>query len=214
MGTSCPSGRRPTCRAILILTSFVAVACADGMTSPGSEATESAEARTAPITICHVDVGGSYTVMTVPQAAAEAHLAHGDALGACVQRLLSPAEGEVLPQNNASAVCSPHPTRGSGLVIVFDWEESRDPKNLVAGYHLYAKNTNALNPIIDRVVGAPPFEYVNCNAFVAGHNLDGWQWTVRTVDVEGERGPASGPVDFSFEPCRLSDGTACFASDE
>jgi len=160
------------------------------------------------VPICHVRGHGVSLVMTVPQPAVANHLAHGDALGACAPRLLSPAEATLLPQNNASSECTLHPTRGYGLKIIFDWTPPRDPRNTVTGYQLFAKNVDAPLPIIDAVVGTPPYVYVNCNAFVDAFLL-GWQWMVRARDSSGNFGPWTPAVNFGFQPCRLQDGSPC-----
>jgi hypothetical protein len=129
-----------------------------------------------------------------------------------VPKLLSPLEGALLPQNNASTVCPVHPTRGSGIRITFDWADPRDPHGRIAGYVVFAKSRNAVLPIIDNVfTPASEFTDVRCNTFVIDANLSGWEWKVRTVDTDGNLGAFSEARSWTFEPCRLVDGSPCSA---
>ena len=162
--------------------------------------------------ICHRDRSGSQTVIRIAQPATSAHLRHGDSFAPCVPKLLSPPEGALLPQNNASAECLMHPTRGSGIRITFDWADPRDPRGRIAGYIVFAKSRNAVLPIIDNVfTPESQFTYVRCNAFVVDANLSGWEWKVRTVGTDGTLGEFSEVRTWTYEPCRLEDGSPCSA---
>lgn len=161
------------------------------------------------VALCHENGGGDPTIILLGPGAAAAHVAHGDKSAPCVPRLLSPLDGALLAQNNASEECSAHPTRGTGIKIVFDWAHLRDPRGRIAGYILFAKNANATFPIIANVFTPEArFTFLNCNAFV-DRFLSGWEWKVRSVDLDGNLSEFSPVQTWAFAPCRLEDGSPC-----
>ena len=115
---------------------------------------------------------------------------------------------EPTPQNNPGIGCPTHPSRGSGLQIYFNWTDAASD-NGIEGYQIFVKNVNASIPLIDAFVPVSELTYRTCNAFVADQFLDGWQWMVRAKDKLGNFRPWSRIGVFSFQPCRLPDGTPC-----
>ncbi len=124
---------------------------------------------------------------------------------------IAPKAGDLIPQNLANIGCPFHATRGYGFQIVFDWVDSR-AKSGIAGYEIFAKHEGAIFPIVDLFVTTSEHTLTSCNAFVADPNLEDWRWRVRARDNEGNLSEWSPMANFAFEPCRLSDGRACFAS--
>ena len=126
--------------------------------------------------------------------------------------LLHPAERTRIDQNQPGLPCAPSASRGRGFRIPFVWDAVSSPQ--VAGYQLFVKKNTATVPLIRLAVTSPGYTYTSCNAFVADANLEGWQWMVRAVGVDGTLGPWSSAINFGFKPCRLQNGTPCFAGDE
>jgi hypothetical protein len=121
-------------------------------------------------------------------------------------KLLSPAEGAFVPQNDASTGYPAHATRGYGLVIEFEWKANHEKD--VAAYQLFAQHPDAIYPIVDVIVRETSYTLLGCNDFVADPFLEGWQWRVRALDGQGNFSDwALG--EFNFTPCRLADGTPC-----
>jgi hypothetical protein len=126
-------------------------------------------------------------------------------------RILVPAHNvcsEPILQNNPGIGCPAHATHGSGLQIFFNWTDAR-AQHGIEGYSIVVKHVNATIPLIDTFVPVSELTYRNCNAFVGDEFLDGWEWTVRAKDTLGNLGPWSRTGVFSFQPCRLADGTPC-----
>jgi hypothetical protein len=121
--------------------------------------------------------------------------------------LRHPVAGYTVPQNDPRTGCPSHPTRGYGYAMVFGWNAVRG----VTAYQLFAKKNTALFPIIDVMVSDTKYVTVSCNGFVIDGNLDGWSWQVRALSPSGTPGPWSEVRPFSFLPCRLESGSACFA---
>lgn len=129
-----------------------------------------------------------------------------------VPALLTPVQDicSVVQQNNPNIGCAPHPHRGYGLRINFNWTDATSPQG-IAGYFIFVKNVNAPLPLIDRFVPVSQLAYRSCNAFVPDPLLLGWQWRVRAQDRQGGLGPWSPFATFAFEPCRLAGGSPCSA---
>lgn len=126
--------------------------------------------------------------------------------------LLTPINNDAVQQNNSSIGCPLDPFRGYGLRIFFDWTDSDSP-NGIKGYHIFVMRTGATLPIIDTFVSESEYTDTSCNAFVIDSNLEGWTWTVQAEDNQGNLSTiASG--EFSYEPCRLEDGSMCSAPPE
>lgn len=123
--------------------------------------------------------------------------------------LLSPEDGLVVRQNDPTIGCPADPHRGYGFVLVLDWADIEDGSS-VAGYDLLVRNRGAEYALIDREVEASTYTFLACNGFVIDLNLHGWEWKVRVRHTDGTTGPWS-VREFSFEPCRLDDGTPCNA---
>jgi hypothetical protein len=125
--------------------------------------------------------------------------------------LLSPAAGARLAQNDPSIGCTPHPTRGHGHRLAFDWQDVPD----AIEYRLIFVRGSA-PPVLDRTMVESAFEEISCGAFVADVYLDWWTWRVGAISPRtgGMRDTIwSEPRGNSFEPCRLPDGRACHALD-
>ena len=125
-------------------------------------------------------------------------------------KLITPTDNAAIAQNSPSIGCPSHPTRGFGLRIFFDWTDATSP-NGIAGYQIFATQRDASLPIVDTFVTASELTYTNCNAFVADQNLNGWEWSVQAQDNLGNFSPPSDTGLFRFAPCRLQNGSPCFA---
>jgi hypothetical protein len=128
---------------------------------------------------------------------------------------LSPTDNAAILQNDPATGCSllpgPNASRGRGFQILFDWTDAESPLE-IAGYRISATKQGAAQPILDDVfVEGSAYTLRSCNAFVEDGNLAGWQWTVRTVDVEGQMSEPSAPGTFQFAQCRLDTGAPCSA---
>jgi hypothetical protein len=124
-------------------------------------------------------------------------------------KLLSPGEGAFVPQNDASTGCPADATRGYGFVIEFEWKANHEKD--VAAYQLFVQHPDAIYPIVDVIVRETTYTDLDCNTFVIDSHLEGWQWRVRALDRQGNFSDWAQGV-FNFTPCRLADGTPCFAS--
>ena len=125
--------------------------------------------------------------------------------------LLTPAPGVTIRQNDPSIGCPAHPTRGHGFGIRFGW--TRSTHAATAAYRLRVKHGTAATHLID--VSSTETEYVSvhCNTFVSDRTLENWTWRVHAVDGAGAPVQSSPEGEFRFEPCRLSSGGACSATD-
>lgn len=123
-------------------------------------------------------------------------------------KLFSPEEGAFVAQNDASTGCPAHATAGYGFVIEFAWKANHEKD--VAAYQLFVHHPDAIYPLVDVIVGETSYTYLSCNAFVIDPQLEGWQWSVRALDGQGNFSEWAQGV-FNFTPCRLADGTPCFA---
>ena len=118
--------------------------------------------------------------------------------------LVSPEDGEVISQNDSTIGCKPHPTRGFGYRILFDWTDSFSASG-TAGYDLFVRNRKSEGPIIDTFVKQSDFEFIRCNAVEEGGEAE---WGVRCKDNQGRFSPWQ-IGEFRFADCRLQDGTPC-----
>lgn len=125
--------------------------------------------------------------------------------------LVIPAEGHVVRQNDPTIGCPSHPTRGHGHQLDFDWEDACLPGG-VSGYQIYSKAITAPNPVIDTFVTESRYTYRCCNCHVVERHRPEWRWRVRARDRNGNWGEWSAERKYSFESCRLSDGSLCNAS--
>lgn len=126
--------------------------------------------------------------------------------------LLTPINNEMIPQNNPNIGCQLYGNgnAGFGFETFFDWTDSDSP-NGIKGYHLFVMNINARIPAVDVFVLDSEYTDTNCNAFVIDSDLEGWMWSVQAEDNLGNLSPVA-EGEFSFEPCRLDDGTQCRSS--
>ncbi len=123
--------------------------------------------------------------------------------------LLAPADGMVVPQNDPTIGCPAHPYRGYGFELALDWADVEHP-SAIQGYELRVKQRDAQFAMIDRVVDRSEYTMLACNSFVIDRNLNDWEWRVRVRKDDGSTGPWS-VREFSFEPCRLTNGDPCSA---
>ena len=124
--------------------------------------------------------------------------------------LNTPVAGATVVQNDPSTGCPPNATRGYGLAVTFAWNPL--PVEGVSGYRLVVRRIGALYPALDMRVEAPGWTWMDCNGFIADHNLDDWYWQVTALDGANQVLAVSEQRAFSFLPCRLSDGrTPCTA---
>ena len=122
--------------------------------------------------------------------------------------LRKPAANAVIAQNDPTIGCPSDPTHGSGFRLKFGWSPTTF-RNF-GHYHLVVQKGTA-TPIIDDDVRRHRLGSVNCSAFVIDSNLSGWHWQVTTFDPSGNLLETSELRSFSFAPCRLSNGQACFS---
>jgi hypothetical protein len=123
--------------------------------------------------------------------------------------LVSPKQNAKIQQNNPSIGCPFDPTYGYGDQIYFDWTPSLD-RDGIDHYDLLVQQKSAKYPLINTSTTASNYLFTECNGFVADVYLTGWTWSVRAVDKLGNVGPWK-TRKFSYKPCRLADGTACFS---
>lgn len=134
-------------------------------------------------------------------------------------RLLSPAAGGRFVQNDGTLGCTPHPTRGAGFRVAFDWRDVEGAER----YRVVFWQRHAQFPAIERDVVASEYEEVSCNAFVADPNVDHWAWKVAAIATIAATDSSATPRDtvlwseereFGFMPCRLANGDPCNAPGE
>ena len=126
-----------------------------------------------------------------------------------IPMLITPTTNVAIEQNNPAIGCPPQLTAGFGFRIVFDWTDA-DSLNGIAGYNIFAMNSNVALPIVDTFVVASEFTLTSCNAFVIDANLEGWEWSVQAQDNLGNLSQPSATGMFRFAPCRLVGGIRCF----
>jgi hypothetical protein len=129
-------------------------------------------------------------------------------------RLLTPAENATIPQNTGGRSCMPSPTRGSGIQIYFDWTDVQplpDTGSTIVGYELLVQRDGSPLPLVNTTVSTSQFRSIQCDSFVADSNLSGWFWRVRARDSAGRFSPWTPDRHFTFGPCRLPNGSPCFA---
>ena len=122
--------------------------------------------------------------------------------------LRHPAANEVIPQNDSTIGCPLNPTYGYGFKIRFGWSPTTVPN--FSHYHLVVQHGSS-PASIDEDVHQHHFKDLECASFVLDSNLSGWHWQVTTFDGNGNLVETSELRSFSFAPCRLSGGAACFA---
>jgi len=122
--------------------------------------------------------------------------------------LRKPVANAVIAQNDPTIGCPSDPTHGSGFRLKFGWSPTLFSN--FDHYHLVVQKDTA-PPIIDDDVRRHRFRSLNCSSFVIDSNLSGWHWQVTTFDINGNLLETSELRSFSFAPCRLSNGQACFS---
>jgi hypothetical protein len=136
--------------------------------------------------------------------------------------LLTPSDGQQMPQNDPDTKCALVPRtypRGSfgslgsvwmndgpglgyGFQIAFDWDDVPG-----ATYQLVVGQLDQ-RPLIDEFVKDSEFRLVACNSFVIDAGLRAWTWRVRAI-VNGTPSDYWNIRTFSFLPCRLANGKPC-----
>jgi hypothetical protein len=124
---------------------------------------------------------------------------------------LAPVDSAVIQQNRTDIGCSADPTRGSGFQVVAQWRQPSSPPAGISGYNLYAIHEGSALAIFNTFVSGTSYTYTSCNSFVADINVTGWHWQVQAVYSGGGNSAWSPLASFRFAPCRLSDGTPCYA---
>jgi hypothetical protein len=122
--------------------------------------------------------------------------------------LRKPVANAVIAQNDPTIGCGSDPTHGSGFKIKFRW--SATTARNFGHYHLLVQHGTD-SPIMDDDGHNHRFNYLACGAFVIDSNLSGWHWQVTTFDFNGKLLETSELRSFSFAPCRVSGGQACFS---
>lgn len=149
------------------------------------------------------------SVAAVAQLAGCRRQATVNPLPASMPVLLSPPEGEVIPQNQKSTGCPEHATRGYGIAIRFEWSRVPD----AASYHLVLQRRGSQYPAVDTTTKENFHEDRRCNSFVIDPNLDGWEWRVTAVRQDGTTIGVSPTRSLRFGPCVLAGGRGCHAAD-
>lgn len=105
-------------------------------------------------------------------------------------KLLTPAAGAVIQQNDPSTGCPARPDSAYayGFQIFFSWEPSQSSAG-VASYQVYSKHPSAQLAAVDVRVPATQHLERRCNTFTA--NLNGWEWKVQAIDTNGQVSPWS-----------------------
>ena len=147
--------------------------------------------------------------------ARNATLARATATGTIVDDelvLLAPTMATPVPQNVPIAGCAAHATRGYGISITFRWQTEHHDD--ISGFMLRAFHEGATLAIVSVYVAGPDarsYTTQSCNAFVVDTNLTGWHWTLTATD--SQLNPVVwAQTTFAFAPCRLADGSACYAA--
>jgi hypothetical protein len=122
--------------------------------------------------------------------------------------LRKPVANAVIAQNDPTIGCLSDPTHGFGFKLKFGWSPTTFTS--FGHYHLVVQRGTA-QPIIDDDLRLHRLRSVNCGSFVIDSNLSGWHWQVTTFDFNGQLLETSELRNFSFAPCRLSNGQACFS---
>ena len=122
--------------------------------------------------------------------------------------LRKPVANAVIAQNDPTIGCPFSPTFGYGFKIRFGWSPTTVPT--FSHYHLVVQHGSS-PASIDEDVHQHHFKDVDCASFVIDSNLSGWHWQVTTFDGNGNLVETSELRPFSFAPCRLSGGQACFS---
>lgn len=125
--------------------------------------------------------------------------------------LVSPTQDAPVPQNVATTGCPANASRGYGDSITFQWKTEH--RTDISAFQLRAFHEGATIALVSVVipgVESTSYSWRSCNGFVADQNLSGWHWSLTATDSQGN------PViwaqtTFSFAPCRLADGAACYA---
>lgn len=123
-----------------------------------------------------------------------------------------PINNEIIEQNNANIECDYNPTRGYGFAIEFEWSEL-DAHSV--SYRLIVEHTGSTHPAVDMITEDSSYSWIQCNSFVAPHNLEEWVWRVQALvtatPLEREISSDWSEGRFQFEKCTLFDGSSCSA---
>jgi hypothetical protein len=122
--------------------------------------------------------------------------------------LRKPVASAVIAQNDPTIGCLLNSTYGYGFKVRFGWSPTTVPN--FGHYHLVVQHGSS-PPAIDEDLRRHRFKDLACGTFVIDSNLSGWHWQVTTFDGNGNLVETSELRPFSFAPCRLSGGQACFA---
>ena len=167
----------------------------------------------ASITVASNATAGARTVLVTnpdTQQASSTFTVNAATPSVSVPTLVAPLNNGVVQQNDPASGCSLNATRGYGWRAVFDWTDASSP-NGIQRYEIYAIHAGAAIAIIDTFVAKSEYVSVACDGYVADQNLQGWQWRVRAQDNRGNFSDWSAWGTFQFAPCRLANGTACYA---
>ena len=130
--------------------------------------------------------------------------------------LVTPAPGAIIQQNDSAlaGTCTLDANRGYGFRVAYDWDnplvKQKGAFTAFGGSYRLVVQHGANTPALDVTVTTSSYTDTECNAFVIGNNLNGWQW--RVTAVKGGKVVAdSGPRSFSFGPCVLASTAPCSA---
>lgn len=126
-----------------------------------------------------------------------------------VVHLRTPTPNTVIAQNDPSLGCPAHVNRGFGFRVTFAWDVTG--RKVPVGYNLHVEHQGSEFAWRDIVVDSLAHTEVDCNSFVADHNLEDWRWRVRALLEDGRWGSWSEWGPFQFEACRHDDGRPCTA---
>jgi hypothetical protein len=133
----------------------------------------------------------------------------GDTTSIAVPRLLTPAMGAHLTQNDATIGCPWDETRGYGFRYAFDWADVP-----TATEYVVLHGRLPLGAMYPETVTTSELASTKCGDFVSDIYLEGWGWRVGAVvpATGGHRDTLwSQTRGFGFWPCRLPDGQHCYA---
>jgi hypothetical protein len=122
-----------------------------------------------------------------------------------------------IKQNNEACGCPYDPVAGYGYCIFYDWTDSASSQleSYIAGYYLKKQSfTNTPELREDETIFVPSSEYMelHCNEVISNKLISmhyGWTWYVVAEDNFGNRSGQSQGAYYTFEKCRLDDGSKC-----